>query len=165
MEVKTKEQPQRIELRSEKVRNVIGQVPPSLIRYSIGIIGLILFFLIGITYHYPYQQVYFGTVIVHQVPHMSPLDSVVVLLPLHFDKKRLSIANDMQIFLIGYDLFIEGHLLQLYPERDTLGQQNAYCRFAASDLCRAEGQTVDFKLIHSSGSLLSYMLGRRTLAP
>ncbi len=49
-------QAQKIELRSEKVRNIIGQVPPVLIRYGIMIIGISLLMLIGISFFIPYQS-------------------------------------------------------------------------------------------------------------
>lgn len=44
-----------MELRSEKVRNIIGQVPPALLRYGISIIGLAICTLIGISAFIPYQ--------------------------------------------------------------------------------------------------------------
>lgn len=44
-----------VELRSEKVRNIIGQVPPVLLRYGISIIGLSLLVLVGISAFIPYQ--------------------------------------------------------------------------------------------------------------
>lgn len=45
----------QIELRSEKVRNIIGQVPPVLLRYGISIIGLAICVLVGISAIIPYQ--------------------------------------------------------------------------------------------------------------
>lgn len=45
----------QIELRSEKVRNIIGQVPPVLLRYGISIIVLSLLMLVGISAFIPYQ--------------------------------------------------------------------------------------------------------------
>jgi hypothetical protein len=52
-----KEQTQQIELRSEKVRKIIGQVPPVMLRYGILIIGLALCVLVGVTAIIPYQPV------------------------------------------------------------------------------------------------------------
>lgn len=45
----------QMELRSEKVRNIIGQVPPALLRYGIAIIGLSLLVLLGVSAFIPYQ--------------------------------------------------------------------------------------------------------------
>lgn len=44
------------QLRSEKVRNIIGQVPPVLLQYGIMIIGVSLLVLIGVSAFIPYQQ-------------------------------------------------------------------------------------------------------------
>lgn len=45
----------QVELRSEKVRNIIGQVPPVLLRYGIMIIGGALLILAGVSAIIPYQ--------------------------------------------------------------------------------------------------------------
>ncbi len=45
----------QIELRSEKVRNIIGQVPPVLLRYGIMIMGCAILVLIGVSAFIPYQ--------------------------------------------------------------------------------------------------------------
>ncbi len=45
----------KVELRSEKVRNIIGQVPPALLRYGIMIIGGALLVLVGVSAFIPYQ--------------------------------------------------------------------------------------------------------------
>ena len=50
-----KEQTQQIELRSEKVRKIIGQVPPIMLRYGNLIIGLSLCVLVGVSAIIPYQ--------------------------------------------------------------------------------------------------------------
>ena len=44
-----------VELRSEKVRNIIGQVPHVLLRYGIMIIALALLILVGVSAFLPYQ--------------------------------------------------------------------------------------------------------------
>lgn len=45
----------KIELRSEKVRNIIGQVPPALLRYGIVITGISLLLLAAVSAFIPYQ--------------------------------------------------------------------------------------------------------------
>lgn len=45
-----------IELRSEKVRSIIGQVPPVLLRYGIALIGVILLLLVVMAAFIPYQE-------------------------------------------------------------------------------------------------------------
>jgi hypothetical protein len=55
LKTKNMEQNKQIELRSDKVRDVIGQVPPKLLRYGISIIGLSLLMLVIISAFIPYQ--------------------------------------------------------------------------------------------------------------
>lgn len=45
-----------IELRSEQVRKIIGQVPPMLIRSGIGVIGLIVALLLAVAAFVPYPE-------------------------------------------------------------------------------------------------------------
>lgn len=45
-----------IELRSEKVRNIIGQIPPVLLRYGAAIIGAALLIMVSISAFIPYQE-------------------------------------------------------------------------------------------------------------
>lgn len=48
---------EEIELRSEEVRRIIGEVPPLLIRCGIGIIGAILLVLTAIVTLFPYPEI------------------------------------------------------------------------------------------------------------
>lgn len=45
-----KKHEQEFELRSEKVRSIVGQIPSSLVRYGITIIGIILICLFVVVY-------------------------------------------------------------------------------------------------------------------
>jgi hypothetical protein len=45
-----------IELRSEKVRNIVGKVPPLLLRLGIAVISIILIFLLIAAYFIPYRE-------------------------------------------------------------------------------------------------------------
>ena len=53
MEEKNKKDEKNFELRSEKVRSIVGQIPSSLVRYGITIIGIVLLFLLVIAYFLP----------------------------------------------------------------------------------------------------------------
>lgn len=46
--------PDRIELRSEKVRNIIGTIPPALVRWGIAVITIILVMLMLVVFLVPY---------------------------------------------------------------------------------------------------------------
>ena len=50
-------QERSFELRSEKVRSIVGQVPSSLTYYGITAIGIVLLCLFVMAYFLPYKQV------------------------------------------------------------------------------------------------------------
>ena len=43
--------------------------------------------------------------------------------------------------------------------RDTLARQEALCHFKAADIKPLENQTVDFRLVQTSGNMLQKLLG------
>ena len=45
-----------IELRSEKVRNIVGKIPPAVDRYGITIIGLVLVVVVAVSMLVPYKE-------------------------------------------------------------------------------------------------------------
>ncbi|WP_304721946.1 hypothetical protein [uncultured Alistipes sp.] len=45
-----------IELRSEKVRSIVGKMPPFLLRMGISIIAGVILVVLGLLYYIPYQQ-------------------------------------------------------------------------------------------------------------
>ena len=45
-----------IELRSEKVRNIVGKIPPAVDRYGIAVIGLVLMAIVGVSMLIPYKE-------------------------------------------------------------------------------------------------------------
>lgn len=47
-----------IELRSEKVRNIVGKIPPATLRIGISIISIIIMLVLVIAYFMPYPQYY-----------------------------------------------------------------------------------------------------------
>lgn len=56
METKKDYSPDRIELRSEKVRNIIGTIPPALVRWGIVVITIILVILMLVVLLVPYRM-------------------------------------------------------------------------------------------------------------
>ena len=70
-----KKQGRSFELRSEKVRSIVGQIPSSLVRYGIAAIGAVLLCLFVVAYFLPYKQVYLGTATIHRVTTATPADS------------------------------------------------------------------------------------------
>lgn len=153
-------QDQSFELRSEKVRSVVGQMPPSILRYGIAAIGVALLCLLVVAYFLPYKQVYRGTLTVRSTPAQGMADSVDIAVLLKFESQPSGLVGAQQLYLQSSVGCFAGQLLQLSAERDTIERQAALCRFRATEIRAIENQTVDFQLVHSSGNLLQKMLGR-----
>ena len=158
MEEQKKKQERSLELRSEKVRSIVGQIPSSLIRYGITAIGMVLLCLFAVAYFLPYKQVYSGTATIHKTT-TTPVDSTNITILLKFENKRPDKVNGQMICLQSPYGTFAGQIQDLSSVRDTLERQEALCRFKPSEIKSVENQTVDFQIVHSSGNLLRKMLG------
>ena len=159
MEEKNKKDEKNFELRSEKVRSIVGQIPSSLVRYGITIIGIVLLSLFVIAYFLPYKQVYSGVATIREVEWGNPTDSVETTVLLKFETKRMNEAVDEQIDLQTPKGSIEGQLMALSSVQDTLERQEARGRVRTTDIHGMAHQTVDFRIVRSSGNLLQKILG------
>lgn len=159
MEKQENKQERSFELRSEKVRSIVGQIPSSLVRYGITAIGAILLFLLAVAYFLPYKQVYLGTATVHGATTATPADSTDITILLKFENKRPDNVNGQMIYLQSPYRTFAGQIQDLSSVRDTLERQEALCRFKVTEIKSVENQTVDFQIVSSSGNLLQKMLG------
>ena len=159
MEKQENKQERSFELRSEKVRSIVGQIPSSLVRYGITAIGAILLFLLAVAYFLPYKQVYLGTATVHGATTATPADSTDITILLKFENKRPDNVNGQMIYLQSPYRTFAGQIQDLSSVRDTLERQEALCRFKVTEIKSVENQTVDFQIVSSSGNLLRKMLG------
>ena len=157
--MKEEKKPERnFELRSEKVRSIVGQIPSSLIRYGITAIGMVLLCLFAVAYYLPYKQVYSGTATIHKTT-TTPVDSTNITILLKFENKRPDKVNGQMICLQSPYRTFAGQIRELPPVRDTFERQKAICRFKVTEIKSVENQTVDFQIVSSSGNLLQKMLG------
>ena len=157
--MKEEKKPERsFELRSEKVRSIVGQIPSSLIRYGITAIGMVLLCLFAVAYYLPYKQVYSGTATIHKTT-TTPVDSTNITILLKFENKRPDNVNGQMIYLQSPYRTFAGQIQGLSAVRDTLGRQAALCCFKATEIKSVESQTVDFQITRTSGNLLQKMLG------
>ena len=154
-----KKQERSFELRSEKVRSIVEQIPSSLVRYGITAIGAVLLCLLAVAYFLPYEQVYSGTATVHGATTATPADSTDITILLKFENKRPDNVNGQMIYLQSPYRTFAGQIRDLSPVRDTLERQKAICRFKVTEIKSVENQTVDFQIVSSSGNLLQKMLG------
>lgn len=159
MEEQAKKQERNFELRSEKVRSIVGQIPSALVQYGIIAIGAVLLCLLAVAYFLPYKQVYSGTATVHRATTATSADSMNITILLKFENKHPYNVNGQMIYLQSpYGMFT-GQLRDLSAVRDTLERQKAICRFKSADIKIVENQTVDFQIVRTSGNLLQKMLG------
>ena len=159
MEKQENKQERSFELRSEKVRSIVGQIPSSLVRYGITAIGAILLFLLAVAYFLPYKQVYLGTATVQGATTATPADSTDITILLKFENKRPDNVNGQMIYLQSPYRTFAGQIQDLSSVRDTLERQEALCRFKVTEIKSVENQTVDFQITRTSGNLLQKMLG------
>ena len=153
---KEKNQERNFELRSEKVRSIVGEIPSSLVRYGITAIGVVLLFLFAVAYFLPYKQVYSGTAVIHDIACEQKTDTTEINVLLKFGEKRPNILTEE--VSIDFQSAVEvanGSILSLSMERDTLGRQKAFCRVPLQAMQKMEHSEVDFILTLQSGNLLS----------
>ena len=151
-------QARSFELRSEKVRSIVGQVPSSLTYYGITAIGIVLLCLFVMAYFLPYKQVYSGTAIIKEAP-ITTSDSTDINILLRFDNKQPVNVNRQILYLQTSNGTSVGTIRKLSTVRDTLARQETLCRFKTTEIQPLQNQTVDFKLVVSSSSLLQKLLG------
>ena len=151
-------QERSFELRSEKVRSIVGQVPSSLTYYGITAIGIVLLCLFVMAYFLPYKQVYSGTAIIKEAP-ITTSDSTDITILLRFDNKQPVNVNRQILYLQTSNGTSVGTIRKLSTVRDTLARQETLCRFKTTEIQPLQNQTVDFKLVVSSSSLLQKLLG------
>ena len=151
-----KKQERNFEIRSEKVRSIVGEIPSSLVRYGITAIGVVLLFLFAVAYFLPYKQVYSRTAVIHDITCEQKTDTTEINVLLKFGEKRPNILTEE--VSIDFQSAVEvanGSILSLSMERDTLGRQKAFCRVPLQAMQKMEHSEVDFILTLQSGNLLS----------
>lgn len=162
---KEKQAERSFELRSEKVRSIVGQIPSSLVRYGIVIIGLTLLVLGGVAYLIPYKRIYTGTAFIKSLDAHASSDSLDATIRLRFDGQALTQGNKQPIYLTNGTTHIEGLLLNVSSMRDTLERQEAQVRFLQAELKQLENQAVDFQIQQTSGNILTLILGKLLSKP
>lgn len=143
-----------IELRSEKVRTIIGQIPPALIRYGTFSIIVVLLFMMMTLYHLPYKRVYSGIATIYNIPTSLQSDTTELPILLRFDEYPDESFNGQKISIISPDSEFTGEILDCSMIRDTINRQKAVCRFKLEDIKSVELQTVDMRIVISSDNLL-----------
>lgn len=147
------EQERNYELRSEKVRSIVGQIPPALVRYGTIILFAVLLALFGIAYFVPYNQVYSGTITFYDTPSTAYIN-------FSDDKALTKIEEPIPLIIHteAHDYTIK--LISIVNERDTLNRYPVSVE-EAQNISNLRNRTFDFTLVESSGNLLSRFLPKR----
>lgn len=159
MEKQEEKQDRSFELRSEKVRSIVGQIPSSLVRYGITAIGIVLLCLLAVAYFLPYKQVYTGTATIYGNISATLTDSTDITIWLKFENERPDNIQEEELNLHNANGIFSGQVRELSAVRDTLDRQKATCRFKKTEIKSIENQTVDFQIVRTSGNLLQTIFG------
>ena len=156
-----KKKNKNFELRSEKVRNIVGQVPPILLRWGITIIGIVLLFLFIISYYLPYKQIYSGEAVVKTVPETGTNDNIQLSILLKFADRRpdgKAVRGSDIILNASSPNAVMGKIISLSTARDTLGRSEACITVHKLSVKFLEQSEVNFILTQTSASLLEHFL-------
>ncbi len=141
------------ELRSEKVRSVIGSVPGRLLRFGTLAITATLVLLFLLVWFLPYKRSYkgVGTLVGEQAIASSSPDSIELTLKIRFigDRPHCDLQRAALVLQQG-DATYTGQLEALSALRDTLGRQTAQCRVTQDAYRRLLYYETDVTLIEQS---------------
>ncbi|TFH94678.1 hypothetical protein E4P48_09890 [Porphyromonas levii] len=144
------------ELRSEKVRSIVGQIPPALVRYGTIILFAVLVVLFGIAYFMPYKQVYSGTITFYDVSEPT----TPAYITFGNDKALTKIAEPtpLTIHLDAQDITVQ--LRSIENRRDTLNRYPAIIEVSmvAQDKSDLQNTTFDFTLVEHRTNLLDHLI-------
>lgn len=149
-------------LRSEKVRRVVGQIPPVLVRYGTSIAVVAIAAMLAVAALLPYKQVLRGTATVHTVADTLAPDTLLVAVSLRFDAPvAISQGQATSVAFSTYSgQSIRGHLLSLTSNPDTLGRQSAYVALPSTNIDALLHSQCAFALSLDRGTLLRSLVGR-----
>lgn len=147
------------ELRSEKVRSIVGQIPPALVRYGTIILFAVLLVLFGIAYFMPYKQVYSGSITFYDVSESN----TTAYITFANDNALINIEEPTSLIVHLEAQNLDVQLRSVENKRDTLNRYPVIIEVNKGTLNMADlkNSTFDFTLVESSDNLLSHFLPRR----
>lgn len=154
--------PKNIELRSEKVRSIVGQVPPALVRYGSLLVLLVLLILLGIAHMLPYRQIVEGEAIVRSIPQpTSHPDTLLLHVELRWSQSVADISPvGCTLSLDGPEVSVQGRVVAYAPLRSPEGTHAAQIALPTAAAQRIEPSTLSCRLLLSKRSLLQHFWGR-----
>ena len=143
-----------IELRSEKVRNIIGRMPSALIRYGTMIIGAALLMLCAVSAFIPYRETVPITITIQQTD--TGLQGVALVpkdrLPLIHSGSKVTIEDPLAGFI---EATVSGTSKEPAPTDGR--QREVTIRFTSADHLHS-GDVMDGRIILSDVSVLQRFL-------
>jgi len=147
-----------IELRSEKVRSIVGKVPPTLIRYGIMIIALVIFIFLIIIGYLPYKQEFTGKAVVYDIP-ISTKDSVNVVVELELpDTNNYHLLINKKIKLSTEGFECSGYIVEYSTQRKANGMNRSVLRMLNKQLPRIQQSQVNYRLTIIETTMLKKIL-------
>ncbi|WP_018358621.1 hypothetical protein [Porphyromonas levii] len=151
------------ELRSEKVRSIVGQIPPALVRYGTIILFAVLVVSFGIAYFIPYKQVYSGTITFYDISEPT----TTAYITFANDKALTNIDKPTPITIYLGTQHLTLQVTSITNKRDTLNRFSSIIEVSLESQNKStlQNSTFDFTLVETSNSLLSHFYqGRYKIA-
>ncbi len=146
------------ELRSEKVRNIVGPMPPALIRYGITAICMALAMVILVCAFLPFRKTANGTVYI--VNYYSDNNNYHITAKLKFDKSN-SAVNIQGCKIICYNTIYQarGIIVTYNPVRTDMAEYIAELEFNNTTESQLfKDRETEFKIILSETTVLNKLL-------
>lgn len=108
-------QEQNFELRSEKVRSIVGQIPPLLVRIGITVMTLVIIVIVSLMYFIPYPQTKKLDVVVNKIGHEYFAEGKVLIKDAKSVKKGQKV--EMSIFTLNGDFTLGGEVFAIIESK------------------------------------------------
>lgn len=145
------------ELRSEKVRSIVGQIPPALVRYGTIILFVVLLIILGIAYFMPYKQVYSGSITFYDIS--EPATTAYISFANNKALTNIDKPIPLTIHLDTQELTLQ--LTSVENRRDTLNRHPSIVVLSPEQegwLLRLRDSTYDFTIVENSSHLLGHLI-------
>ncbi len=145
------------ELRSEKMRSIVGQIPPALVRYGTIILFAVLLIILGIAYFMPYKQVYSGSITFYDIS--EPATTAYISFANNKALTNIDKPIPLTIHLDTQELTLQ--LTSVENRRDTLNRHPSIVVLSPEQegwLLRLRDSTYDFTIVENSSHLLGRLI-------
>lgn len=153
------------ELHSEKVRNIIGRVPSTLIRYGIIITFAILLIVMMVLDYFPYEKKIQGKAYIYDIPEVTT-DTICILveLELHGIKNTKQLLHK-SVKLSTFEFNSNGLLIDLVPYKTIKGRNLATLKLPNKKLYLIKQSQVDYSITMYKTSVLRKILKSLGITP